>query len=137
MVQLYTSTQFEVDKGFNVFKTRPEIIDITDQLTNGNRFIDPTEEIILMMESDTLTAAFYKSGIFLNAKILPATLKDKYINFQILVPQSFRERTRGFFGNFDDDDSNDLRKRGNTTSLPCCDEKVVLMALRTCKYTNY
>ena len=116
-----------------MFETRPEIVNITDDLTKGNHKIDEDEEIMLMRESNTLTAAFYKSGIFLSATILPATSNDHYINFQILVPQSFRERTRGFFGNFDDDYSNDLYERGNTTSLPCCDEKVVLEALNTCK----
>lgn len=127
--------QFGGSPGFRVWQTKPgTAVEITQDLTEGQIWLDSTKKSSLRRNGNRLTASFFESGVVLIATAHPHG-EEYYINFQIRVPQlEFAERTRGFLGNLDDDQTNDLYRRGSTNPLPnTISERDLKDQLLTCK----
>ena len=124
--------------GFRVWQTKPGIpVEITDDLEEGDIWVDSTRKSSLRKDGRELTAAFFESGIVLIASANPrGNPGEYYINFQIRIPKlTYFERTRGFLGILDDDGTNDFYRRGSTTPLPnTISERDLKDHLLTCKY---
>ena len=110
--------------GFRIYQTNSEDhIEITDDIRglDGKQWFDSTGRASLAMTGDNcnqhyrdtftpLTVAFYDSGILLVACVYRRG-SEHYINFRIQVPQPYSGRTRGFFGNFDNNNRNEFYAR--------------------------
>lgn len=120
--------------GFRVFQTKPGPgTEITGQLQNGQPWMDETEEVVLTKSGNSLSAAFYKSGITLSGQVNPRG-GEYQMNFQVRVPRSFSERTLGFLGNLDGNSGNDLYVKGEGDPLPnSISERDLYFKLLTCK----
>ena len=88
---------------------------------------------MLMRENNQLTASFYKWGIVLIARTRSTYSGDSYMDFEMRVPKAFAGKTRGFLGNLDENYSNDLHRRGDTTPLSSFSDHDILEPLKTCK----
>ena len=105
--------------GFRVWQTNPGVpVEITDDLKDGEVWFDSTRKSSLRRDGIQLTAAFFDSGVVVIAAAYPR--QDEYfINFDIQIPTvKFFVKTRGLFGNLDNDPTNDFYRRGSTTPLP-------------------
>ena len=124
--------------GFRVWQTKPGTpVEITQDLEEGKVWFDETKKSSLKRNGQELTAAFFESGVILMATAYPWVLPGEYyINFQIRIPKlMFFGRTRGLLGNLDDDDTNDLHRKGSTVLLPGnLDRDVLTEHLKTCEY---
>lgn len=107
----------------------------TKELYVGKPWFNYTEEVMLLREQKKLTAAFFKSGIVLSARIVPIW-NDSLISFEIKVPRTFSGKTRGLLGNLDGNITNDLHRRGQpipTIPHPWTNDRDLLEPLMTCK----
>ena len=87
-----------------------------------------------MRNNNELTAVFIQSRIALTARV-NIIRNEYYINFQIQVPKSFSERTRGFLGNLDGNPTNDFVRRGESNPLSNnIQERDLLRVFETCEY---
>lgn len=84
--------------------------EITDELQNGVPRYDDLTQSMLLRQGNTLTAAFYESGISLYA-YLRISGSRHWINWNIQVPHTYDERTQGLLGFLDGDPNNDFRLR--------------------------
>lgn len=123
--------------GFRVWQTKPgNPVEITDDLEEGQVWLDSTRKSSLKRNGNELTAAFFESGVVLTATANPYGEEfEYYINFQIRIPRTaFFKRTRGFLGNLDDDSTNDFyRRRSNTPLSNSISERDLLEHLKTCR----
>ena len=126
--------QFGMAPGFRVFQTKPEpATEITGQLQNGQPWEDATGDAVLTRSGNSLTVAFYKSGITISGNVNPRG-SEYQMNFQVRVPQSFSGRTRGLLGNLDGNPTNDFYRKGQTNPLPNgISERDLYFHLITCK----
>lgn len=113
-------------------------MNVTNKLHYGKPWFNSTEEVMLLKEDKKLTAAFFKSGIVLSAKIIHILGDDSLISFEIKVPRTFSGKTRGLLGNLDGNMTNDLHRRGQpmTTFPPSTNDRDLLEPLLTCKRQN-
>lgn len=84
------------------------------QLQEGQRWLDPNGNAELTRTSFFhLDVSFFEVGIKL-------TLTDwgSQIDFTVLVPKTYAERTQGFLGNLDEREDNEFHTRENTIALP-------------------
>lgn len=108
-------------------------MEITGQLANGQPWEDATGEVVLTRSGNSLTAAYYKSGITLSGQVNPRH-NEYQMNFQVQVPLTFSGRTRGFLGNLDGNPGNDFYAKGQTNPLPSgISERDLYFQLLTCK----
>jgi hypothetical protein len=123
--------------GFRVFQTKPEPgVEITGLLPNGQPWEVETGEAVLTRNGNSLTAAFYKSGITISGQVNPRG-REYQMNFQVRVPRSFSGRTRGYLGNLDGNSGNDFYRKGETNPLPNgISERDLYFHLLTCKYPS-
>ena len=87
-----------------------------------------------MKEENTITASFFKFGIVLIATMHDYGSNSKFFNIMLKVPQTFAGKTRGFFGNFDGDATNDIHRRGETTPIYPLTDDNLLEPLKTCMF---
>ncbi len=118
-----------------MWQTNPGIlVEITRDLKDGEVWFDSTRKSSLRRDGNQLTAAFFDSGVVVIAEAYPRQ-DEYYINFDIRIPTvKFFGKTRGFFGNLDNDPTNEFYRRGSTTlidnSIP---DRELLEHLLTCK----
>ncbi len=105
--------------GFRVWQTNPGIpVEITEDLKDGEVWLDSTRKSSLRRDGNQLTAAFFESGVVVIATAYPYR-NEYHINFDLRAPTvEFFGKTRGLFGNLDNDPTNDFYRRGSTTPLP-------------------
>ncbi len=123
--------------GFRVWQTNPGIpVEITEDLKDGEVWLDSTRKSSLRRDGIQLTASFFERGVVVIATAHPHQ-NEYYINFQIRIPTvEFSGRTKGFLGNLDNNPTNDFYRRGSTTPLSnSISEKQLLEHLITCMYT--
>ena len=117
-----------------MFQTKPESKEITGELQHGQPWEDATGEAILTRSGNSLSVAYIKSGITLSGQVNPRG-NEYQMNFQVRVPRTFSERTRGFLGNLDGNSGNDLYEKGDTNPLPnSISERDLYHKLISCKY---
>ncbi len=122
--------------GFRVWQTNPGTpVEITRVLEDGEVWHDRTIKSSLRKDDNTLTAAFFDSGVVVIATVHPHR-RQYYINYQIKIPTvKFSGRTKGFVGNLDGDSTNDFYRRESTTPLSnSLRDRQLLEHLKTCKY---
>ena len=129
--------QYGMSPGFRVFQTRPEPgVEITNQLVDGQPWVDATGDAVLTKSGNSLSVAYYKSGITLSGQVNHRG-GEYQMNFQVRVPRTFSGRTRGFLGNLDGDRGNDFYAKGATEPLPnSISERDLYFQLITCKVTK-
>ena len=104
-------------EGVRILQTRPgPIIDITDQLQNGQPWLHPTQEALLTRTGNSFKAAMYKSGFLIKADVIPFG-NEYYINVRLFIPKSYRSRPRGLCGTPDRNRDNELYAKGATTPI--------------------
>ena len=135
ITQTCSFLQFGIAPGFRVFQTNPgPSTEITAQLQDGLPWEDATGNAVLTRNGNSLTAAFYESGVVLIGFVFPVATGEYYMNFQVRVPHSYRGSTRGLLGNFDGNPSNEFYRKGETTPLPDgISERELYPHLLTCK----
>ena len=121
--------------GFKVFQTRPgPIVDITDQLQNGQPWLHPTQDALLTRTHNSLRAAMYKSGVSIKADIGFFGNGEYYMNVRVYIPKSYGSRPRGFCGTPDGKRGNELYAKGATTPIsPPLTDRRLYSYLLTCK----
>ena len=113
----------------------PEVVDITDELVEGQLWFDRTREAVLVKDRQRLTAAFFESGIVFTATVNQYR-SEYYMNFVVQVPKArFQGRTQGFLGNLDGDQTNEFYRRGETNSITDNDlsDRQLYQTLITCE----
>lgn len=122
--------------GFRVFQTRPgPAVEITNELVDRQLWFDATSEAVLIRNGNELTAAFFESGVVFKARIYYYR-REYYMNFIVQVPRSrFQNRTQGFLGNLDRDQTNEFYRRGeaNSSSDSQLSDRELFAILNTCK----
>ena len=122
-------------QGVRILQTRPgPIVDITDQLQNGQPWLHPTQDALLTRTGNSLKAAMYKSGFSIKADIGFFRNREYFMNVRLYVPKSYRSRPRGFCGTPDRNRGNELYVKGETTPIsgPLTDRRLY-RPLLTCK----
>ena len=104
---MYTHAQLGTPN-FKVYQTVPTYSqhEITTELVNGVPRYDEQTKSVLIRNGNKLTAAFYESGI-----VLDATVYGPSISWTIRVPRTFEGRTEGLLGIFDGNPNNDFIRR--------------------------
>lgn len=125
-VSLYSITvehvqlgEVPIEDGFRVFQTRPgPSEEITHLLQDDQDWYDSTNETRLTRRGNDLTISFFELGIEVKGEVRHTRDHEYYLNVFARVPRSLASRTRGFLGNPDQDQSNDLFAKGTNTFLP-------------------
>ena len=123
--------------GFRVWQTNPgNPVEVTEDLKDGEVWLDSTRISSLRKDENRLTAAFFDSGVVVIATVHPHQ-NQYYIDFRIQISSvKFSGRTKGFVGNLDGDSTNEFYRRGSTTPLSnSIGDRQLLEHLKTCKYT--
>ena len=119
-----------------MLQTRPgPVVDITDELVEGQLLFDRTLEAVLVKDRQRLTAAFFESGIVFTATVNQYR-SEYYMNFVVQAPKArFQGRTQGFLGNLDGDQTNEFYRRGETNSIIDNDlsDQQLYQTLSTCE----
>lgn len=112
--------------GFRLIQTKPGTVAMEINVTSGNSiWKSPNGDVEIQytqpqINNDVvLNAYFFNTGIHLLVRRYPIInwlLHDR-IDFEVRVPCSYSTRTFGLLGNLDGNSTNDLYRRGNTTSL--------------------
>jgi hypothetical protein len=120
--------------GFRVWQTKPTQFEITQDLSEDEVWLDAEKKSSLTKTGNQLTAAFFESGVVLNARVNHYR-NQYYINFRLLIPKlEFSRRTRGLLGTLDDDRTNDLYRRNADNPLPnTISEREIFEHFKTCK----
>ena len=121
-------------QGVRILRTRPgPIVDITDQLQNGQPWLHPTQDALLTRTGNSLRAAMYRTGFSLKADVI-FVLGVYYMNVYLYIPKSYGGRPRGFCGTPDGNRGNEFYIKGETTpfSGPYNDRRLY-RPLLTCK----
>ena len=110
-IYVHTHTQLEA-ANFRVYQTAPAQSrrEITAELVNGAPRYDENTQSVLIRNGNSLTAAFYESGIVLIANVSPWG-PAWYMNWNIKVPFTFERRTEGLLGLLDGNRDNDFIRR--------------------------
>ena len=133
--------------GLRIFQTKPQGNSREITLHNGESFTSPSTnpwpEVLLTRRSNQLHIAFYDIDI---ALIISAHERptEYNVDFEIRVPQTFQQKTRGFCGNLDSDDTNEFYRRSGTTLIlqPESDtsrlthEQLYSNPFQSCKYQS-
>ena len=103
----------QCEKGFKVYQTHnAQSVNITNQLVIGQSWRDPNGNVELRrMHSNGLLVLFYESGIALYIWFNERSDNLQWINFNVLVPTTYKNRTQGFLGNLDGDWTNEFHTR--------------------------
>ena len=111
-------------------------VEITQDLTEGQVWLDSTRKSSLRRNGNKLTAAFFETGIVLVIR-RQRFEQNYFLNFEIYIPKDeFSMKTRGLLGNLDRDPTNDLKRRNSQTPLPNeLNDRQLYDHLLTCK--NY
>ena len=110
--------------GFRIFQTKSQsgnVREITLQNGQTRNFSspsrnDPWPEVLLTRINNHLNVSFYDTGITLVIRVHERP-NEYHVDFEIRVPRRFQQKTRGFFGNLDDNDTNDFYRRSGTTLI--------------------
>lgn len=129
--------------GFRVFQTKPQLEEITSRLQNVGQSVDissqsnPWPEVVLTrMNNKKVHVAFYDTGIALIVEAFERSTGYN-VNFEVRVPKTFQGKTRGFLGNLDFNQTNDLFKRVGMTLVQLPDEiseEDLAREFLTCKF---
>ena len=128
--------------GYKIFQTKPR--DLVSEITlhNGESYVidsssmnSPWPEVLLTRMNNQLHVAFYDTGIVLIVKTYERPTEYN-VDFEVRVPQNFRQKTRGFLGNFDSDPSNEFYMRSGTMLFVQPDQlsnTQIINVCRSCK----
>ena len=130
---MYTHAQLGTPN-FKVYQTVPTYSqhEITTELVNGVPRYDEQTKSVLIRNGNKLTAAFYESGI-----VLEANGYSNSISWTVRVPRKFESRTEGILGFLDGNQDNDFRLR-NGTQLPgtISEREIYDLYINSCKLYN-
>ena len=103
-------------------------IDVTSNLTDTKDQINYNTVQIMRISNDTVTVSF-SNGASLNV-----TIQSGALSFVILLPQKFRNSTRGLLGNFDGDKTNDYNFRNGTMLSINTTDRILHTFGQSCNY---
>ena len=113
-------------------------MEITNELADGQLWFDETLEAVLLRRGNQLTAAFFESGVVVRARVNQYR-SEYYMNFIVQVPRSrFHNRTYGFLGNLDGDQTNEFYRRGEADPISDAhlSDRDLFPIMSTCKYNH-
>lgn len=134
--------QVGMSPGFKIFQTKPQGNAREITLQNGETFTSPyasmsnRPEVLLTRRNTQLHVAFYDTGITLIIKVYERP-SEYNTDFEVRVPQTFRQKTRGFLGNFDSDPSNEFYRRSGTDLVLQSDrlsDAQIIDVYQSCKF---
>ena len=100
-------------------------VNITDELVDEQSFHDPNGYVVLRRKySYVLEVLFYESGIAIIVYFRGSGSRQ-WINFEVHVPPTYKNRTRGFFGNLDGEYSNEFHTRESLTPITLDSERQI------------